>query len=557
MQCSIEVNVMNRGMLSDEFIGYASIPLHEYEVYDRPTCRWVQLGQKPSKLPDGRCRGELEVRLSFHVKSRSKDSSPSNLKNKHTGSIKSLVTAVGDKLKFSKTNSLRGDGSQIFSTPQPNKQKKVPGKPALSSEHADTSAVTFDAVDLYVPEQCWRENEFASDLGDGNFARSYSLTTDKRRHGQDYKSRSLMNLPGEHSATLPSRGRARERPTLDSIEAEQWQGGVRSSRGSVTSHEGYLESMFRRECEVDEQMARANREGIEEEEEGEEQRRVAAQFYGGSDVSEVSSDTHTSSQSDSDELVELPKVRLKKNLDEENSDVDDKEVKYNYSGDENDKTEGSERHDNNHDAECDENDTNSDVFNPSASPCEYTGELDRVIARENSRRNSETLNSRGTSDGRTSTHTSSSSISYQGKSASQRAYERGSSDSMSSPRRKISPLEQFSITSQTSNEENKGQRRKSKLYAKGGRRYTVQGIPSHRSAPDIRDQRPVFSREESVPGDLMAVYRNMNREELIKLVVTHKAQLIRKDQYIQELESYIDNLLVRVMETSPRILQNL
>ncbi|KAH3890803.1 hypothetical protein DPMN_014891 [Dreissena polymorpha] len=478
--------------------------------------RWVQLGQKPSKLPDGRCRGELEVRLSFHVKSRSKDSSPSNLKNKHTGSIKSLVTAVGDKLKFSKTNSLRGDGSQIFSTPQPNKQK-----------------------------------------GDGNFARSYSLTTDKRRHGQDYKSRSLMNLPGEHSATLPSRGRARERPTLDSIEAEQWQGGVRSSRGSVTSHEGYLESMFRRECEVDEQMARANREGIEEEEEGEEQRRVAAQFYGGSDVSEVSSDTHTSSQSDSDELVELPKVRLKKNLDEENSDVDDKEVKYNYSGDENDKTEGSERHDNNHDAECDENDTNSDVFNPSASPCEYTGELDRVIARENSRRNSETLNSRGTSDGRTSTHTSSSSISYQGKSASQRAYERGSSDSMSSPRRKISPLEQFSITSQTSNEENKGQRRKSKLYAKGGRRYTVQGIPSHRSAPDIRDQRPVFSREESVPGDLMAVYRNMNREELIKLVVTHKAQLIRKDQYIQELESYIDNLLVRVMETSPRILQNL
>jgi len=40
-------------------------------------------------------------------------------------------------------------------------------------------------------------------------------------------------------------------------------------------------------------------------------------------------------------------------------------------------------------------------------------------------------------------------------------------------------------------------------------------------------------------------------QELVRLVVTHKAQLIRKDQYIRELESYIDNLLVRVMESSP------
>lgn len=59
---------------------------------------WVQLGQKPSKLPDGRCRGELEVRLTFHVKSRNDDSSStSSLKGKRAGSIKSLVTAVGKK----------------------------------------------------------------------------------------------------------------------------------------------------------------------------------------------------------------------------------------------------------------------------------------------------------------------------------------------------------------------------------------------------------------------------------------------------------------------------
>ena len=52
------------------------------------------------------------------------------------------------------------------------------------------------------------------------------------------------------------------------------------------------------------------------------------------------------------------------------------------------------------------------------------------------------------------------------------------------------------------------------VLSSGGRRYTIQGLEmsTHRSAPDIRAQRPFMSRQESVPEDLMAVYRNMNRE---------------------------------------------
>ena len=46
-------------------------------------------------------------------------------------------------------------------------------------------------------------------------------------------------------------------------------------------------------------------------------------------------------------------------------------------------------------------------------------------------------------------------------------------------------------------------------------------------------------------------------QELIRLVVTHKAQIIRKDQYIKDLEKYIDDLLVRVMEVQPKLLQTL
>ncbi|XP_052801316.1 rab11 family-interacting protein 1-like isoform X2 [Mya arenaria] len=534
MGSDVEISVLNRGLLSDEFIGYVSLPLHDYDVYDRPTSRWVQLGQKPSKLPDGRCRGELEVRLTFHVKSRTDDASPGSMKGKRAGSIKSLVTAVGDKFKFTRTRSLRGDGNQLFSTPQPSKPFKE----------------------------------------EGTFARSYSLTNEQRRN-RDFKSRSLMNLPGEQSMTLPTRGRNKLRPSLDDSALGVSNIGSRSSRGSVTSQEGYLESMFRKECEVDDRMNDLYDEEIEEESEGEyDGPRRSARTYNEHATTSESGSSESESEEESDEDIELPKVRLKNgNIDDvNNAHLDDEGFEYidgESEGHSKSEGEGNDVKDpvvfglvaNGSNAGSSNNETESDVFNPSASPSEYTSELDRVIARENSRLKSDAMNSHGTSDGHTSTHTSSSSLSYQGVTAAERAYDRGSPETGSDSRRRISPKENFSFTSQTSNDENRNQkRRSSKLYTKGGRRYTVQGLEGlghNRSAPDIRDLRPVLTRGESVPEDLMAVYRNMNREELVKLVVTHKAQLIRKDQYIQELEKYIDNLLVRVMETSPRILQNL
>ncbi|XP_045174746.2 rab11 family-interacting protein 1-like isoform X3 [Mercenaria mercenaria] len=523
MSAEVEVQVMNRGLLSDEFIGYVSVPLKQYDVYERPRSHWVQLGQKPSKLPDGRCRGELEIRLTFHVRSKTDDSSSTgSLKTKRSGSIKTLVSAMGDK--FSRRLSLRG--SREFFTPQPHKPFK----------------------------------------GDGNFARSYSLTSDKRRNNRDFKSRSLMELPGERSFTLPSRGRSKQRPSLDDSALGQSHTSSRSSRSSVTSQDGYLENMFRKECEVDDRMNDIYNDNIEEESEGEyeQTRRRSAQVLDESLETETESEM-SESDSDNDQIT-LPKVKLKTSISAplEGSVRENNELQKTAAED---TDESREIH--SIVSQCHSLDSETgnrykregEVFDGTVSPSEYTSELDRVIAREQSRNKSNTLNSQGTSDGHTSSHTSSSSISYQGKSAAERAFDRGSTDSVSaSSRKKISPKAEFSFTSQTSNEDTRPQRKKSRQYVKGGRRYTVQGLEglsTHRSAPDIRDQRPVLNREDSVPGDLMAVYKNMNREELIKLVVTHKAQLIRKDQYIKELENYIDNLLVRVMESSPRILQNL
>lgn len=132
-------------------------------------------------------------------------------------------------------------------------------------------------------------------------------------------------------------------------------------------------------------------------------------------------------------------------------------------------------------------------------------------------------------------------------------------------RRKITPIQQFSFENSPEKpvEKQDGVRRRAKrdrlrqLYKQGGRRYTVQGLPHRRHDDSLADLRPQLSRELTIiPDDLIAVYKNMTKAELIHLVITHKAQLIRKDQYVKDMEDYIDNMLVRVMETNPRLLQS-
>lgn len=49
-------------------------------------------------------------------------------------------------------------------------------------------------------------------------------------------------------------------------------------------------------------------------------------------------------------------------------------------------------------------------------------------------------------------------------------------------------------------------------------------------------------------------YSQLTHEELINMLEKQKRQLSQKDAKIGELEQYIDNLLVRVMEDSPNIL---
>ncbi|XP_069468008.1 rab11 family-interacting protein 2 [Ambystoma mexicanum] len=56
-------------------------------------------------------------------------------------------------------------------------------------------------------------------------------------------------------------------------------------------------------------------------------------------------------------------------------------------------------------------------------------------------------------------------------------------------------------------------------------------------------------------SEAASAYRSLTHEEVVKELLKHKELLRKKDTHIRELEDYIDDLLVRVMEETPGILR--
>lgn len=54
---------------------------------------------------------------------------------------------------------------------------------------------------------------------------------------------------------------------------------------------------------------------------------------------------------------------------------------------------------------------------------------------------------------------------------------------------------------------------------------------------------------------LAASYSNLSFDEVVQELLKQKEVVKKKDAHIRELEDYIDNLLVRVMEETPNILR--
>lgn len=86
--------------------------------------------------------------------------------------------------------------------------------------------------------------------------------------------------------------------------------------------------------------------------------------------------------------------------------------------------------------------------------------------------------------------------------------------------------------------------KKSKLLNKSSERIVVGG--------EAKSESPTHSR---LSPQILQQYENKSREDLIEIINDLQIKLSRSEKDRKELEDYIDNLLLRVMEHSPNILQ--
>ncbi|XP_065362809.1 rab11 family-interacting protein 1 [Calliphora vicina] len=96
-RAELVLTCLHRNNLSiDEFLGQVTLPLNDMDVYERPKSKWFKLESKPGKDKKNKERGELEVEISFTVKSGSL--TDLSKKEKHKSSIGQLASSVGGSL---------------------------------------------------------------------------------------------------------------------------------------------------------------------------------------------------------------------------------------------------------------------------------------------------------------------------------------------------------------------------------------------------------------------------------------------------------------------------
>ncbi|NP_001386477.1 rab11 family-interacting protein 5 [Rattus norvegicus] len=84
---------------------------------------------------------------------------------------------------------------------------------------------------------------------------------------------------------------------------------------------------------------------------------------------------------------------------------------------------------------------------------------------------------------------------------------------------------------------------------------TSGGIQSVLPASQLGSTVDTKRLKDSAVLDQSAKYYHLTHDELIGLLLQRERELSQRDEHVQELESYIDRLLVRIMETSPTLLQ--
>jgi len=95
-RAEVILKVLHRNFMGgDDFLGQVSLPLQDFDVYEKPKAGWYPLLCKPGQNKTD-YRGELEVKIGFTVRaSNNMGGSTADLAKKNKGSISSLNKVAG------------------------------------------------------------------------------------------------------------------------------------------------------------------------------------------------------------------------------------------------------------------------------------------------------------------------------------------------------------------------------------------------------------------------------------------------------------------------------
>jgi len=96
-RAEVVLKVLHRNFMGgDDFLGQVSLPLQDFDVYEKPKAGWYPLECKPGQKKTD-YRGDLEVKIGFTVRaSESVGGSVADLTKKNKGSISSLNKVAGN-----------------------------------------------------------------------------------------------------------------------------------------------------------------------------------------------------------------------------------------------------------------------------------------------------------------------------------------------------------------------------------------------------------------------------------------------------------------------------
>ncbi|CAL1544771.1 unnamed protein product [Lymnaea stagnalis] len=557
LQTEIEVTVFHHGVLSDDFLGYVTIPLWEYKVTETPKSSWVSLHNKPSsKSGDSKYRGELEVKLTFHSQSRS-EVTPHGLK-KRSSSIRNLATVFGDKFKFARSRSFREnrrdpeggkvDKSRTLGGTGSRDGQETPGG---ISPYAHSS-VHFSALDIN--RAPWGIDPSAPDT----LTRSYSMSaayiksmsldrnkqdiysvsknttstdeTKSKKNGStnvthniipqtgvsQVYSQSMHNLPGNRRSCteIP----LRQPPPLpyDPRLSSKDDLVLKDMNDRRAMSEYHINSAFRVPpvSNYFDSAPRTELSGIYE------------------SIRERTEPENSVSSSSDPESVPMPRPRHRRLPRKDGAPAlrRNKGDPHEFNG------------------------RDSGILEDRSSSHGNSLEGSSITTTDGTINNGSKPRGRAVTNDNESSHLELTRSETQGNNPSVfQQLERGRT-------KKKVPVPSLFYSKENNQGElvvrkrSRGQRDRLRQIRQGNKRYTVQGLDNHSGLYDESLSDTSDASRPEVPDDLLSVLKNMTKEELFRVVIQSKAQMIRKDQYIKDLENYIDDLLVRVMEAKPKLL---